>query len=136
MRHHGVGGICKFHCRVDGSCWARYTCSSDNSSISTICQIFRYALEKLQLSYETLQLELDKIQGKTCGPVDFQKVRADKTHPEFALVDVVKVATRVTAVLSKQRIESAVKSLMQSITFLSIHNRPDFVIFGSFQNHI
>ena len=84
-----------------------------------------------QLIDETLQLELHKIQGKIFDPVDFQKVRCDKTHSKFALVDIVKVATRIMTILPKQCIKSAVEGFMWTIAFISIHNGEDLVIFGS-----
>ena len=81
--------------------------------------------------YKTLQLDLHKIQGKILGPVDFQKVRCDKTHSKFALVDMMKVATRITTIFPKQCIKSAVECFMWIIAFLSIHDRPDLIVFGS-----
>jgi hypothetical protein len=46
-------------------------------------------------------------------------------------VDIVKAATRITTILPKQCIKSAVEGFMQNITLLSIHNGPDFIILGS-----
>jgi hypothetical protein len=65
-----------------------------------------------QLSYKTLQLKLNKIQGKSRSPVDFGKVSHDKAHSEFPLADIVKATTRITTILPEQSIKSAVKGLM------------------------
>ncbi len=54
----------------------------------------------LQLCYETLQFELNKVQGEI-GPVDFWKIRYHQTDSELALADIVKVAMRIMAVLPK-----------------------------------
>jgi len=83
----------------------------------------------LQLFYKTSQFELNKIQGEI-APVDLRKVRYDKSHSEFALADMLKAATGITAVLPKQRIEMAVESFVWDITFLSVQDRPDLIIFG------
>jgi hypothetical protein len=85
----------------------------------------------LQLCYETPQFELNKIQGEI-SPVDFGKIGYYKTHAEFALADMVKTAMRITAVLPKQCIESAVEGFMRSVTFLSVHHGPYFIVSGSF----
>jgi hypothetical protein len=94
------------------------------------------ALKMFQLHYEMLKLELHKIQGKSHRPVDFQKVRCDEAHSEFALADVVETTARISAILPKECIKSAVESFMWGITFFGIHNRPDFVIFGSLRDCI
>ena len=83
--------------------------------------------------YKTLQLDLHKIQGKILSPVDFRKVRSDETHSEFALVDMVKVATRITTIFPKQCIKSVVECFVWIIAFLSIHDGPDLIVFGSLQ---
>jgi hypothetical protein len=85
----------------------------------------------LQLCYEMPQFELNKIQGEI-GPVDFGKIGYYKTHAKFALVDMVKTAMRITAVLPKQCIKSAIEGFIQSVTFLSVHHSPYFIILGSF----
>ena len=72
----------------------------------------KYSLEMFQPIYKMLQLDLHKIQGKILGPVDFWKVGHDKTHSEFALVDMVKVAARIMTIFPKQCIESAVECFM------------------------
>jgi hypothetical protein len=43
-----------------------------------------------------------------------------------------KAATEIMTILSKQGIKLAVESFMWSITFISIQNRPDFIILGPF----
>ena len=84
-----------------------------------------------QLIYKASQLDLHKIQGKVLGPVDFRKVGYDETHSEFSLAEMMKVATRITTIFSKQSIKLAVEGFMWTIAFISIHNGEDLVIFGS-----
>ena len=125
-----VGSVLEFHCKVDSLCWAWYIHSSNNKLIEMTKKV-KYSLEMFQLIYKTLQLDLHNIQGEIFGPVDFRKVGYDESHSELSLVDIVKVATRIMTIFPKQCIKLAVEGFMWIIAFLHIHNRPDFIIFGS-----
>ena len=105
------------------------TCTTDDNKIGRI-------LKNFQLCDEALQFKFYKIQWKACHPVDFRKIRHYKTHAQFTLAYIVQATIRITTVLCKHCVESAVESLMWRIEFVGIHYRPYFVVLRSLGHRI
>jgi hypothetical protein len=84
----------------------------------------------LKFSNETYEFDLHEIQ-REAGPFNLGKVGTDEGHPKLALANIVKSAIWITAILSKQSIESFVKGLKRCFPFLAVHDSPNLVIFRS-----